>query len=69
VVVSTSRTGIACPWSSCIDGFQPKTHVSAYKAAQGPGQTVLQPVREKDLRLDSVARSGARFTAHSPRPD
>src|SRR5262249_25877207 len=35
----------------------------------GPGQAVLQPVREKDLRPDSFARAGARFSAHSPRPD
>ena len=39
------------------DKNQPKTRVSAYKAAQGEGKPSLQPVREKVLRLDSVSRS------------
>jgi hypothetical protein len=47
VVVSTSRTRIACSWSSCIDGFQPKTHVSAYKAAQGQGKPSFNPFARK----------------------
>src|SRR6516162_2291756 len=28
-----------------------------------PGQAVLQPVREKDVKLGALARSGARFSA------
>ena len=31
-----------------------------------PGQAVLQPVREKDVKLAAVARSGVRFSATFP---
>jgi hypothetical protein len=45
------------------DKNQSKTHVSAYKAAQDQVQAVLQPVREKDVKLGALARSGVRFSA------
>src|SRR4029077_11367359 len=45
------------------DKNQPKTHVSAYKAAQGQGKPSFS-VREKDLRLNSVGRVGCVVRAH-----
>ena len=45
------------------DKNQPKTHVSAYKAAQDQAKSSFNPPREKDVKLGALATSGARFSA------
>jgi hypothetical protein len=48
------------------DKNQPRTHCVGLQGGARPGQAVLQPVREKDVKLAAVARSGARFSATFP---
>ena len=72
MAIGARSVDLGCPWREHAEGTGKKETGGGQEPAQDPcvglqggarpGQAVLQPVREKDVKLGALARSGVRFS-------